>query len=95
MEDIEIIASRPGQLSLAIARMRGNEVLARELEDRFGAISGIHQVEADAVQGLVSIDYDRQRISSLSSLLQIKETFSSLFPEVSVTKLAALISRSL
>lgn len=95
MEDIEIIASRPGQLSLAIARMRGNKVLARELEDRCGAISGIHQVEADAVQGLVSIDYDRQRISSLSSLLQIKETFSSLFPEVSVTKLSALISRSL
>jgi hypothetical protein len=95
LEDIEIIASRPGQLSLAIARMRGNEVLARELEDRFGAISGIHQVEADTVQGLVSIDYDRQRISSLSSLLQIKETFSSLFPEISVTKLAALISRSL
>lgn len=95
MEDIEIIASRPGQLSLAIARMRGNEVLAREFEDRFGAISGIHQVEADAVQGLVSIDYDRQRLSSLSFLLQLQQTFSSLFPEVSVTKLAASISRSL
>jgi hypothetical protein len=93
--DIEIIASRPGQLSLAIARMRGNEVLAREMEDRFGAISGIHQVEADAVQGLVSIDYDRQRLSSLSFLLQLKEAFSALFPEVSATQLAASLSRSL
>jgi hypothetical protein len=43
----------------------------------------------------VSIDYDRQRLSSLSFLLQLKETFSSLFPEISVTQLAATISRSL
>ncbi|MGA8573702.1 MAG: hypothetical protein ACLP7A_07180 [Desulfobaccales bacterium] len=95
MQDIEIIASRPGQLSLTIIRVKGNEVLAREVQDRLGAIRGIHQVEADAVQGLVSIDYDRQRLSSVSFLLQLKETFSSLFPEISVTQLAATISRSL
>ena len=95
MQDIEVIAPRPGQVSLTITRVKGNEVLARELQDRLGAIRGIHQVEADAVQGLVSIDYDRQRLSSLSFLLQLKETFSSLFPEISVTQLAATISRSL
>ena len=95
MQDIEVITSRPGQLSLTITRVKGNEVLARELQDRLGAIRGIHQVDADAVQGLVSIDYDRQRLSSLSFLLQLKETFSSLFPEISVTQLAATISRSL
>jgi Heavy metal associated domain 2 len=95
LEDIEIIASRPGQLSLNITRVKGNEVLARELQDRLEAIRGIHQVEADAIQGLVSIDYDRQRLSSLSFLLQLKETFSSLFPEISVTKLATTISRTL
>jgi hypothetical protein len=95
LEGIEIIASRPGQLSLAIARVKDNEVLARQVQDRFGAISGIHQVEADAVQGLVSINYDIQHLSSLSFLLQLKETFSSLFPEVSAAKLAASLSRSL
>jgi hypothetical protein len=95
LEGIEIIASRPGQLSLAITRVRDNEVLARQVEERFGAISGIHQVEADAVRGLVSIGYDRQRLSSLSFLLQLKEAFSALFPEVSATKLAASLSRSL
>ncbi len=95
MEDIEIIVSRPGQLSLAITRVKGNEVLAREVQDRFRAISGIHQVEADAVQGVVSIGYDRQRLSSLIFLLQLKEAFSSLFPEISATQLAASISRSL
>lgn len=95
MEDLEIIVSRPGQLSLAITRVKGNEVLAREVQNRFRAISGIHRVEADAVQGLVSIGYDRQRLSSLSFLLQLKEAFSCLFPEISATKLAASISRSL
>ncbi len=95
MEDIEIIASRPGRISLAIARIRGNEVLAQELEDRFGGINGIRQVEADAVQGSVSIDYDHQRLSSLSFLMQLKDTFSFLFPEVNATKLATMIIRSL
>ena len=95
MQDIEIIASRQGQLSLTITRVKGNEALAREVQDRLGAIRGIHQVVADALQGLVSIDYDRQRLSSLSFLLQLKEAFSSLFPEISVTTLAATISRSL
>ncbi len=75
--------------------MKGNEVLAREVQDRFGAINGIHRVEADAVQGLVSIGYDRQRLSSLIFLWQLKEAFSSLFPEISATELAASISRSL
>jgi hypothetical protein len=95
LEDIEIIASRPGQLSLAIARMRGNEVLARQVEHRFEAIRGIHQVAADAVRGLVSIDYDQEALSSFIFLLKLKETFSSLFPEISATKLAASLSRTL
>ncbi len=95
MEDIKIVASRPGQISLAISKIKNNQSLARQVEDRFGAIRGIHQVEADAVRGLVSIDFDQQRVTSLSFLLQLKEAFSSLFPEVSASKLAASISRSL
>jgi len=38
LENIEIVISRPGLLSLAITRVKGNEVLAREVQDRFGAI---------------------------------------------------------
>ena len=95
MEGVEIIASGPGQLSLAIARVKDNEVLARQVEDRFGAIRGIHQVAADAVRGSVSIDYDQGALNSFIFLLKLKETFSSLFPEISATKLAAWLSRSL
>ena len=95
MEGLEIIESRPGWLSLAIAKMKDNDALAREVEDRFGAIRGIHQVEADAAQGLVSINYDREELTSLFSLLKLKETFSALFPEINVTQFAALVSQTL
>ena len=95
MEGIEIIESRPGQLSLAIGRVKNNQSLAREVEDGFSAIRGIHRVEADYHQGIVSIDYDKQGLTSLRFLLKLKETFSSLFPEISATKLAAWLSRTL
>lgn len=95
MEGIEIIASQPGQLSLAIAKVKDNHALAQEVKYRFGTIRGIRQVEADAVQGLVSINYDRRELTSLFSLLKLKEAFSSLFPEINAVHFAAWISRSL
>ena len=95
MEGIEIIDSRPGQLSLAIAKMKNNQSLAREVENGFSAIRGIHRVEADYHQGIVSIDYDHRELTSLRFLLKLKETFSSLFPEISAGKLATWLSRTL
>ena len=95
MEGLEIIESRQGRLSLAIAKLKDNDALAREVKYRFGAIRGIHQVEADAAQGVVSINYDREELTSLFSLLKLKETFSALFPEINVTQFAAWVSRNL
>ena len=95
MEGLEIIESRPGRLTLAIARVKDNDALAREVGYRFEAIRGIHQVEADAAQGLVSISYDQQELTSFFSLLKLKATFSALFPEINVTELAACISQTL
>ena len=65
------------------------------MEDGFSAIRGIHRVEADYHQGTVSIDYDKRELTSLRFLLKLKETFSSLFPEISATKLIAWLSRTL
>jgi Heavy metal associated domain 2 len=95
LEGIEIIESRPGQLTLALAKMKHNQTLAREVEDGFSAIRGIHRVEADSNQGTVSIDYDQRQLTSLRFLLKLKETFSSLFPEISASKLATWLSRTL
>ncbi len=95
LEGIEVIASAPGQLSLAVAKIKDNDALAREVEYRFGAIRGIQQVEADAAQGLVSINYNQRELTTFFSLLQLREAFSALFPEINVTQLAALVSRNL
>ena len=95
MEGIEIIDSRPGQLSLAIAKMKNNQSLAREVENGFSTIRGIYRVEADYHQGIVSIDYDHRELTSLRFLLKLKETFSSLFPEIRASKLATWLSRTL
>ena len=95
MEGLEIIESRPGRLTLAIARVKDNDALAREVGYRFEAIRGIHQVEVDAAQGLVSINYDREELTSLFSLLKLKEVFSALFPEINITQFAALVSQTL
>ena len=95
MDGIEILDSGPGQINLAIIKMKNNLVLAREVEDSFGAIRGIHQVEADPVQGLLSIKYDQRELSSFFSLLKLKEAFSSLFPEINISQLATWVSRTL
>jgi hypothetical protein len=95
LDGIEIIESRKGQISLAISRVKGDEVLARKLEKRFGAIRGIDRVEADAVEGRVSIDYDVRQLTSLPFFMRLQETFSSFFPEVDSLKLAARLSRHL
>jgi hypothetical protein len=95
MEGIEIIESRPGQLSLAIDRVRGNDILARELESRFAVISGIRQVEVDPGQGTVSIAYNQQQLFSLGSLLHLKAAFSSCFPEIDVFQLATWLNRNI
>lgn len=95
MDGIEILDSRPGQLNLAIIKIKDNQVLAREMEYNFRTIRGIHQVEADAVQGQVSIKYDRRELTSLFALLKLNEAFSSLFPEINVSQFAAWISRTL
>jgi hypothetical protein len=95
LEDIEIIGSRPGQLSLAITKVKDNYALAREVEYRFGALRGIRQVETDASRGLVLIDYDRRELTSLFSLLKLKEAFSAVFPEINLTQFDTWLSRTL
>ncbi len=88
---IEVLKAQPGELTLAVAKLQGNEAFARALEARFGAIKGILQVKAEASQGTVHLRYDRQALTSLWSLLALKNAVSYLFPEVNPAELAALL----
>jgi len=92
---IEVIHSQPGEINLGIDRLQGDQIFAKEFKARFSAIHGIHQVEPDADRGEVLVHYDKKALSSLSSLLALKATFSLLFPEVDTFRLATWLSKHL
>jgi hypothetical protein len=95
MNGFTIIASQPGQLSLAIDKLKGNHNLMREFQAGLADIRGINWVEADPDQGLVVVSYDKQQVTSLMSLLALKATFATFFPEVNAMHLAASLSQCL
>ena len=95
MDGFTVMASQPGQLSLAIDKLKGNHDLARDFQAGLAAIRGINRVEADPNQGLVMVSYDKQQLTSLISLLALKATFSTFFPEVNAMDLASWLSQSM
>ena len=95
MNGFNIVASQPGQLSLAIDKLKGNHNLTREFQAGLAGIQGIHRVEADPEQGLVVVSYDKQQVTSLMSLLALKNTFSTFFPEINAVQLASTLGQSL
>lgn len=88
-----MIHSQPGQLSLAIDKLKGNLSLTRDFQAGLAAIRGINRVETDPAQGLVVVSYDKQQLTSLMSLLALKATFTTFFPEVNPMRLASWLGQ--
>jgi hypothetical protein len=95
MNGFKIVASRPGQLSLAFDKLKGNHDLTRKFQADLSGIRGISRVEADPEQGLVVISYNKQQVTSLMSLLALKATFDTFFPEINAMQLASRLSETL
>lgn len=95
MHGFAVVYSRPGNISLAIDKIKGNEALARDFQEGLAAIRGIKRVETDAARGLVAVFYDKQQVMSLTSLLALKAVFTTFFPEVNPMHLASRLSQSL
>ena len=87
--------SQPGQLSLAVDTLKGNPDLIRQVQAELAAIRGIEQVSTDPDLGLLVVAYDKSQLTSFTSLLALKATFSTFFPEVDSMKLALWLSQSL
>ena len=87
--------SQPGQLSLALDKLKGNPDLIRQVQTELAAIRGIEQVSTDPDLGLLVVAYDKSQLTSFTSLLALKATFSTFFPEVDSMKLALWLSQSL
>jgi hypothetical protein len=95
IDGIEILHSQPGQMSLGITKLKGDLAMAQEIEARFSAIQGINRVAADHHRGEVQVLYQREELTSLRSLLALKDTVAFLFPEVNPLTLAAYFSKIL
>ncbi len=93
MNGFAVIDSRPGQLSLAIDKLKGNDDLARGFQADLARIWGIRRVETDPGQGLLVVSYNKQQLTSLISLLALKAAFAKSFPEVNPMQLAAWLSQ--
>ena len=95
MDGFAVMDSQPGQLSLAVDKLKGNPDLIREVQVELAAIRGIQQVSTDPDLGLLVVAYDKSQLTSLMSLLALVATFSAFFPEVDSMKLALWLSQSL
>ena len=95
MEGFVVMDSRPGQLSLAVDKLKGNPDLTGEIQAELVAIRGIEQVSTDPDLGLLVVAYDKSHLTSFMSLLALKATFTAFFPEVDSMKLALWLSQSL
>ena len=89
IEGIEVIQAEPGYLSLSVAKLKGNESLAEEVQARFSAIQGITSVEVDPEQGAVQMRYNQKEVTSLRSLWALKDAMGVLFPEINTMQLAS------
>jgi len=95
MNGFEVRETRPGYLSLAIDQLKDNEGIAQEIRARFSPIRGIHRIDIDHVQGLLTVSFNYQQLTSLFSLLALKEAFTAVFPEMRVGELASFLSANL
>jgi len=95
MDGFEVIHSQPGQLSLAVDKLKGNRDLIREVQTGLAAIRGIQQISTDPDRGLLVVAYDKSQLTSFTSPLALKPALASFFPEVDAMKLAFWLSQSL
>jgi hypothetical protein len=95
MDGFTVMDSRPGQLSLAVDKLKGNPDLISQVQAGLAAIRGIERVSTDPGLGLLVVVYDKSQITSFTSLLALKATFSTFFPEVDSMQLALWLSQSL
>jgi hypothetical protein len=95
IEGIEIIQAKPGHLSLAVAKLKGNRLLAEEFQDCFSGIRGITCVEVDPIRGEVQMYYIKEEVTSLRSLWALKDVMGIFFPEVNTMQLASYFGKYL
>lgn len=95
MNGFDVKESGPGYLSLAITELKDNEGMAQEIRERFSPIQGVQRIDVDSAEGLLTVSFNYQQLTSFFSVLALKGAFSSIFPKVNVWELASLLKENL
>ncbi|MEW6659365.1 MAG: hypothetical protein AB1424_11965 [Thermodesulfobacteriota bacterium] len=95
MNGIEVRETGPGFLSLAVAGLQDNQEMAQAIRERFSPIQGIRRLEIDHTVGLMTVSFNYREVTSIFSLLALKQAFNAIFPEVNVLELASLLQDNL
>jgi hypothetical protein len=91
MEGFKVLKAQPGELHLAVDKVKDNHDIATQVEGRFGAVKGINRVKADPGLGTVQVLYNREELTSIFNLWLLKDTFAALFPEINLMELLDLL----
>ncbi len=95
MNGIEVRETGPGFLSLAVVDLKNNHEMALAIRERFSSIQGIQRLEIDPTAGLLTVSYNYREVTSIFSLLALKQAFNTIFPDVNVMELASLLKDNL
>jgi Cu2+-exporting ATPase len=89
--DFCVVHQTPGRVRFKAGRLRSNEGFARQIKEALSPIVGIRTVEANPSTSSVLVLYDRDRLTSLESLLALQAAFARLFPDVEIAQLRAFL----
>jgi Heavy metal associated domain 2 len=91
---IKVVHAMPGRIRVKISRLKGNAALARQIQERLPAVPGIQRVEVNLVTGSLLVLYSAAETEPLDALMTLAETFTPLFPGLSMRDLEAWFSPS-
>ena len=86
---IKVVHAMPGRIRVKISRLKGNAALARQIQECLSAVPGIQRVEVNLVTGSLLVLYDAAETDPLDALMALAETFTPLFPGLSMRELEA------
>jgi hypothetical protein len=89
LEGLKVVHALPGRVRLKVAKVKGNQALARQAEKKLVQVPGIEQVEAKADTGSLLIHYSLDELFDPEALETLSETLGELFPEIEVGALMA------
>jgi Heavy metal associated domain 2 len=91
---IKVVHAMPGRIRVKISRLKGNPVVAREIEAQLSDVQGIQRVEVNLVTGSVLVFYDPEQMAPSDSLFSLAGTFAALFPGLNPSELQAWLTSS-